>query len=89
MVEDVEELCSELEIHSFVEVELSAQCKIQLMDRKSSQRVATEGSLPWNYWSKEGPNLRIGITGYYYTGVIETPAARRRWIIDIHRDILD
>ena len=57
MVKNIEELRSELKVDPFGKVELPAYCEIQLINGKSSQRVASQRSLTRCKRSYEWTNL--------------------------------
>ena len=89
MVENVEELRFELEVHSLAEMELATDGKVQLRHGKSTQRVAPEIAGPWLSRTEEWSNLRVRIAGDCDPRVIEAPASGRERIIDVKRNTLD
>ena len=61
VIQDIEKIGSELQLHSFIYRELAAQCQIELIPPEAAHRIASEKPLPRQRRSGRVDDERGGI----------------------------
>src|SRR5262249_7566697 len=96
MVEQIESFRANLKVPPFLEIELSHQGKIYLVNGQAAHRVTTKSTLLSRRRSAEcafcGPRGRTTSGGYLRRcrhGGIESSASGRNWVINIYRHVLN